>query len=318
MAALALSSLELGPAKYTLGALATIASKSGATLTESLDEFKVEGELSGYVHTRRLGIKAELTFTPDNQITSGIISALWPYIGASPSKKPGDSCFSSSAATALVAATMDGKTHTIADAAVTSMPDLNFAPNKDLIGNVTYTGRIAYSVAPPGAGALVTHGTAVWSAPTFASADFITGTPTLTLKSSADATLWSSESDDGWTVSFPMRTQEIRAAGRLRDIRYLGHEVIVRGIPVDAVPADLLSEFEGGTDVTTGDAYRATPYHLILTMGTTPSLLTLDIPLAAPMDLTTRYAADSVRVGEVGFHAIKAMNTHKMVTLAIS
>lgn len=314
MAQLHIEDLELGPAKYTLGAAGqVIASKSGATLNTSLADYSVEGELSGMVHRRRMHVKAEVSFTPDDQIKTAIITALYPFL----TSLSGISAFvgSSAAAVPLNIDTMDGKRFTLADACVTKMPDLNFAVNKGLFGSVTYRARPAYGKAPGDADSLVVKGTQAWSAPTFANGEYIAGTPELTWNSAAIA----GESDDGWTVQFNVKTQDVMAGGRLRDIRFMGYEVLVKGTPTDVTPDELITAAELNTDVlASGESTRTIAKALTLTMGTTPSLLTLSIPLAAPVSAGFRFGATTIRNGEIGFVSVRNFTGPVVCTLAVS
>jgi hypothetical protein len=291
-----IESLELGPAKYTLGSGATIASKSGATLTTSLSDYSVEGELSGMVHRRRLHLKAEVSFTPDDQITTNIIAALFPFLTSA----SGISAFigSSGAAVPLKIETMDGKKFELLDACLTKMPDLNFAVNKGLFGTCTFRARPAYGKAPGAADSLIKKGTSAWVAPTFANEDYCVGTPTLTW----DTTTIDSEGDDGWTAQFNAKTNDVMANQRLRDIRFMGFEIMVRGIPTDATPDTVITAAALNTDVVnSGESTRTIAKPLVLTMGG----LILTIPLAAPVSAGFRFGATTIRNGEIGFVSVK-------------
>jgi hypothetical protein len=319
MALLAIEDLELGPAKYTFGGT-TIASKSGATLSTSLADYSVEGELSGMVHRRRMHVKAEVSFTPDDQISTAIIAALYPFR----TQVAGKSAFVgsgaggvSTAATPLVIETMDAKKFTLTDAALVKMPDLNFAVNKGLFGSVTYRARPCYGTEPGvDADVLVKkEAGSAWTHPAFANGEFISGTPILAWNGTDIA----GEADDGWTVQFNMKTQDVMAGGRLRDIRFMGYEVLVKGTPTDVTPDALITAAELNTDVlASGESTRTIAKALSLTMGTTPSLLTLSIPLAAPVSAGFRFGATTIRNGEIGFVSVRNFTGPVVFTLAVS
>jgi len=298
MAQLSIEDLELGPAKYEYNG-EEIASKNGATLTTSLSDYSVEGELSGMVHRRRMHLKAEVSFTPDDQLTQDIIDMLYPFKEA----KSGISAFigSSAAANPLKITTMDGRSYELADAALVKMPDLNFAVNKGLFGACTFRARPAFNIAPGAAGSLIVRtetANPAWAHPDFNQEEFVIGTPSLTW----DTDKIAGEADDGWSVQFNVKTQDVMAGGRLRDVRFMGCEVLVKGIPTDSTSDKLITHAAMNTDITaSGQSTRTVAKALVLTFGK----LTLTIPKAAPVSAGFRFGATTIRNGEIGFVSVK-------------
>lgn len=298
--------LEIGPAKWTHDT-AVIAQQSPATVELDLSDFAVGGELSGIVTRRRITLGARATFVPDNQCTTGILGKIYPHL----TRAPGASIFAATAKP-LNATSIDGKGYIIPDAAVLTMPDLNFAVNRDLFGPVTFVARTPVGANPGSANSLFYKETPdpTWAAPTFAAADYVTGTPLLTWGS----VMTSVESDDGWTASFNANTNEVRVDGRLRDVRYVGMEVLVRGIPADSAIGDVITNWALDTDVVNaGENAYALAQQLTVVMGT----LTLTIPKAVPVGAGFRWGTNSIRVGEVGFVSVQNIGASPLIATIV-
>ncbi len=300
MSLLTIETLELGPAKYDFDG-DVFASKSGGTLNTSFADFNVVGELSGAMHRRQLDVKAEVAFTPDDQVTQDLLDVLYGML----TKGMGESIFDSTAAKKLTIYTMDKNKFELQDAAISKPPDINFAVNKGLFGGVTFRARPAFGKVPGAADSLLIRtggGATAWVPPTFLDTQFKVGTPSLTWNTAAIA----GESDDGWTVSWNISTADVMGAHRLRDVRITSLECMVKGTPTDIDSSKFYTAMEMNTSViNSGQANRAKAYPLVLTMGG----LTFTIPKAAPVSAGYRFGTQTLRNGEIGFVSVQVIGS---------
>lgn len=125
----------------------------GEILAELIpDTQDVESDAFGPVDKRHIDRRIEVKFTPTGQLSAGALSTLYPHGGL----QIGESIYGS-ADTPLVIYTPSGKSLTIHNCAVTTMPTLTPAHDQTLFGEVTITGILKKEGDPSDANAYYTY-----------------------------------------------------------------------------------------------------------------------------------------------------------------
>jgi hypothetical protein len=124
-----------GPAVVKVGTQ-VLYTEGDITLTPTRNTFDMPTSMFGVVDQREDNFRYEVGFTPVGMATAAYFNTLYPVAYRNPVL--GATIFGSSDVD-LVIWTVDGKQITLKRAALTKMPDLNFAANKPLFGECTYT-----------------------------------------------------------------------------------------------------------------------------------------------------------------------------------
>lgn len=234
------SSILRGPAIVTYGG-STFYSKDDIALDLTTDTFDIATSLHGKVDERVISRALKVRFTPSGEWEA--LGVLWPYGSA----LIGSSVFG--AGSPLVIQTRSGTKLTLYDAAVTSMPDIELATSRTLIGPVEFTCIGKDDEAWETAESLVKVEANAWSDTTFSSSSIKTQAYSA---SWGVASPWSSfVSMSGFRVSFDLRLSPIETdpAG-LVDMTIADLGVRCRCVPMNVTESDLVTalKIQGSTN----------------------------------------------------------------------
>lgn len=237
----------------------TFYSKGDITLKTIVNRTQINTSAFGIIDERATDKRIEVVFEPAGQFTDALAAVLWPYA----STLPGESVFGA-ADKELVIWGRDGQKHTVKNARVTTMPNIQFGTTKTTIGSITFTGLVANSSDP----------TAIASYYTVAAADY-PGDTTFdpgqiwTLAPTVLIGLTEYETQDGIDVSFSvgMRDEMVDGIGTV-DMKIGNVEATATFIPIPHISPGLALEDVIGLDalyktilISTPD----TPYSPVIT-----------------------------------------------------
>lgn len=299
-------SLVRGPSKNTFNG-GTFFSKDDFEIKVTKETFNVEDSAHGKVDERAIEIFEEASITPDGRWTNAILnSCINPFANM----LPGVSLLTSTDKP-FVASGSDGEIHQMNAACVTKIPEIHLSAKKTLFGPMTIKGyrtlaadwttatslhtltgtggSLTDSTFSP-QGVIIQPYTAAWGA--------VTG-------------FTSFDTQDGWTISFNLRAEEIEvdSSGKI-DIAFRTLEAMAKCTPVGAgiTSANVLaaSKIQGG-------AARGYSLQSDGAGGVTPDLVitgadgTTVVTLAAAQIKTYGYqfGATKLRAGEIGFVATR-------------
>lgn len=256
----------------------------------------------GEIDERAVDRRVEIKLTPVGEIEA--LAVLYPHAGLGLGASP----FGATDSEAVIY-TASGKSLTIHNAAVTTMPNLTLGHRTTIFGEVTITGLLANSTAPSGAAAYYTWAASGASYP--GDANFSpSAIKTLGYKAAWGASSPWDEffSEAGFSVNFSSSFENVPADGHgTVDMRLTGLSVEVSGIPIGVAFADVATKmkFQGaGADL---GASKALADDLIITnqVGATA----LHFTLAAPTlkQAPARFGAAVRGVGELLWRATRTI-----------
>lgn len=266
--------------------------------------FDVATSRSGNVDKRLSDVVWPVRFTPTGEVSSGLISALYPSGYRTP--VIGSSIFPATDKTLAITGVThtSGNVFTLKNTALTRMPNLRLSAGAPLFGEAEFTG-IRQDDTP-------------WSTDGSIGAVTSNGTPASGDSDPADiptepySAVWGSlladiETESGWSVEFGLNVNPVGTdrQGTL-DMTLGGVEVLAKCTPVAASLADILGNMHiQGTDMARGVTTRTRSADLVLT-GTT---LTVTLYNAFLATAGFRWGNTTLRQGEVGFVAQRAYAT---------
>jgi hypothetical protein len=146
--------------------------KGDVTLSPQKTVFGIDTSTNGKNTDQRLkDMFWKASFQPAGEITSATLAALFPYY----SLLPGQSIFGASDATLqFITRETSNNSYVFQNRALTKMPDLNFASDKTILGNVEYSCIGKNNTPFNYANRFLTIGTASYPSDTYNSADVLT------------------------------------------------------------------------------------------------------------------------------------------------
>jgi hypothetical protein len=279
---------------------------SAGEITVSFIEetLEVPVDVFGPVDERPIDRRIEITMTPCGELEA--LAVLFPLGGLD----LGESPFGTSDATAVIF-TPSGKSLTVHNAAVTSMPNLILAHDKTLFGEITITGLLKNSTDPTDSAAYFTWVASGASYP--GDANFaVSSIKTLGYKGA-----WGSSSpwdvfytEGGFSVNFSPSFENVPADGHgTIDMRLSGLSVEVSAIPVGIAPADVFTKrkFQGS-----GNALGSSKVgsdNLVITNAVGSSQLYFSLNKPVLKESPTRFGSSVRGVGELVWRATRTITT---------
>ena len=291
------SSIIRGPAVVIFGG-STFYSRDDIELDLSIGTFPIETSMFGKVDERVSSRATRVRFTPAGEWEA--LSVLWPYGSAN----IGDSVFGASDVP-LVIHTRDGKTFTLAAAAVTSMPDIVLSAQQTLIGAVEFTGIGADGGEWTDADSLIAQASSAFSDTGFSSSAIKTQPYSAAWGASAP---WDAfQSMDGFRVSFDLGLNPVETdSDGLVDMTIANLGVTCRCRPQGITEAQLISALKlQGTGNARGRSLNSGSNSLVIT-GTGVSVTLTGAAIRAG---GMQFGAQTPRVGEVEFLATRTFST---------
>lgn len=244
------------------------------------------------------------------------IAALWGFyanLGA------GVSIFTGTD-TPLVLTSAD-TTHTLQAAACTKLPDIYLSAKRTMLGSGTFVGIPTQGNTWATTGAVYTTGVgAAISDSTFDPTQIVTQPYSASLGSVAGFTSFNTE--DGWTISFDLKTQPrpIDPTGTI-DYRFVSIGIMAKCVPLQTTEAQILAALGMQTSgAVRGRSLAAGGASLTVT-GMSNSVNVLTIPNCAIKGAGYRFGSQVLRNGEVGFVGTRTFTSgvqNALYTLAAS
>ena len=197
---LARSTLFRGPGLVRIGAAGPyLYDKDAINVALQLSRLPIPTTLYGVVDNRRDDRTAKITFTPAGNLTSAIVTALYPYLNP----VIGSSIFGATDVPTTIQG-KDGRLLTFANTAVANFPELRLTAGGTLFGQVEILAINKDATDPGTAGAFYTEAAATWADPaTLNSADV----KTLTYTAVWGDLILSFYTEAGWTIGGQVRTR---------------------------------------------------------------------------------------------------------------
>ena len=271
-------------------------------LLETLGPVSIGGQV---VDQRWIEYKAQLQFNTDGRLSAAALAQFWNNVA---NYLPGQSLAGQPAAPATDVNTVvtgnDGETHTMYNSIITGLPSLRLHPERGAMGPATITGIIGNSKNWVDASAFY----AVGSGGTFTDASWVTSDPLRQQYSAAYGAitgLTDFQMQDGWTIDFNLRMHMLPVQGITRDIKFLGLEVMARGIPAKPTVANLLAELQVPTASAglTGRSLYSGAQSLIITGADGVAHVT--IPKARLYTGRFAFSGQALRTGEIAFYSCR-------------
>lgn len=293
---LARASILRGPGKVKINAT-EILTQGDITFTPNTENAPVNFSHGGVLDSVLSDATLQLDFTPANQITAGILSALFPY----GTPVIGSSLLTDADVTAAVVGRESASNKiTLAAAALSKMPSLRLSSrNPNLFGsNATIVSSVKTGIARSVASSLYTIGTEAWTG-VVTRADIKVGN-----YSGAWNSLTFASTVDGWTVDFdaqwtPVTTDE---DGTI-DWTLEGVTVRASCTPVGQTLA-LLNSMPVYQKLIGSSLYAANDLVISATGG-----LTVTLKQAFMVSGPCRWGASTLRHGQIGFETTRALAT---------
>ncbi len=246
-----------GPARLTYDG-ETFWSKGDITVTPAVERFSIETSRFGTVDERLSDKSLIISFEPSGRFDAGLAAVLWRYAAV----EVGTSIYGATDKP-LVINTLAGKQHTIHNAALTSMPDINLSVAQTIQGDVEFTGILANNTDPTNAAAYYTIASVTYPGDTgFDVSDIITN---------PYATAWGStapfddfHTEEGWSVSFDLslRNKGVDGLGTI-DMTLQELKVTATSIPIGPTVDDILGK-QGINGTALGSSIQANSDDLII------------------------------------------------------
>jgi hypothetical protein len=294
--ALTRASVLRGPGKVKINAT-EILTQGDITFTPNIATAPVNFSHGGVIDSVLSDATLQVDFTPANQITASILSALFPY--GTPTI--GSSLLSAADVTAAVVGREAASNKiTLAAAALSKMPSLKLSSrNPNIFGsNATLVSSVKTGVARSVADSLYTIGTEAWTG-VITRADIKAGTysgswNSLTFGSTEDG--WNVEFDAQWT---PVTTDEDGT------IDWTLESVTARASCTPIGQAlTLINSLPSYNKLIGASLYAATDLVIAATGG-----LTVTLKQAFLVQGPCRWGAGTLRHGQIGFQTTRALAT---------
>lgn len=297
MATLDRTTVLRGPA-FIVRDSVTFHAQAAITAEPNLTRFQIETSRSGKVDERALDATWPVKFTPTGEISSGILSALFPAGYLNP--VIGSSIFPSTDKTLVVTGITHatGNVFTLKSTALTRMPNLVLAANKTLFGEAEFTG--------------IRQKTTAWSTAASLSAISDNGSPgsadsdPSAIPSEPATAAWGSiiadiETEAGWTIEPTLEIKpEVSDRDGTYDMTLTGVGFMAKCRPIGQTMATIQNAMAlQGSSAARGASLR--PLSADLTLTTTT--LTATVKNAALVTAGFRWGGNELRLGEVGFVA---------------
>lgn len=293
--------------------------KSDASIKDITDTLVINTSAAAHIDERAIEQYSELTLEPAGIWTTAVLECLYkPFAnykrGASllngypASMYP----FTSAADLPWVANGVDGEAHTLEAGAITKLPDLFLSAKKTMIGSMTVRGMRAKGKGWGDDTSLRNIG-AVSGTDNVDASFALAKLPTQPYSATWGAVTGfvGFDTQDGWTISFQIGTQEIEvdSTGKL-DIAFDSIAVMAKCVPVGPTSANILSAQKlQGSGVVRGYSLanqQATPNaDLVITGQDAATIITLKQP--ALKTAGYEFGAFKLRAGEIGFVVTRPM-----------
>lgn len=255
---------------------------------------EVPSSISGQLDTIKTDQSARISFTPCGQLSSNILTALYPHqtpsIGSS-------LCGGSD--TSLVVHSLAGKKLTFTNAFLSKIPDLLLSPVKTAFGQAEFTALIGLGLAPTSSNALCKVETTAYNLNYPDPAD-ITGVQYAATFGSLDIP----DTADGWTVSVDLSTDPV-TTDQLGTIDHTLQGITVRAkcTPLGVAESDILGALPFALG--RGASLRGANDLVIAGEGG----LTVTLKNAKLVTGPLAWGTSTLRVGEIGFIAQRAFSS---------
>jgi len=219
----------------------------------------------------------------------------------------------------LVIQTQEGKSITFAAAALTQMPELTFAPDKEFFGTVEFTCLIANETAPDDAAAFFTLADSAYVEPSMDPLDILFDLYTLVWGATPSAPFDGIETDEAGITFTPKVTFKERRTASRRLYNFMIDDVTAE---VKFVPENVTETNWAALIKTQGTGYgpgklRGSFADVLTIAGSATGKARLTIPLAAGEAAPLRFSADS-RVGQVTMSAHRKQISTALTTTTTS
>jgi hypothetical protein len=271
-------------------------------LLESLSPISIGGQV---IDQRWIEYKAQLQFNTDGRLSAAALAQFWNNVA---NYLPGKSMAGQAAAPQTDVSTVvtgsDGETHTLHNSIITGLPSLRLHPERGAMGPATITGIIGETKNWTDASAFYSVG----SGGTYTDATWVTSDPLRQQYSAAYGAiggLTDFQMQDGWTIDFNLRTHMLPVQGITRDIKFVGLEVMARGIPAKPTVAQLLAELQvpAASAGLTGRSLYSGAQSLVITGANGTAHVT--IPKARLYTGRFTFSGQALRTGEIAFYACR-------------
>lgn len=293
MSNVARSAIVKGPGTVQLGTGPVIYSAGDIDSKWNLSLAKVPTSMFGTVDQFVNDKVGNTSFTPAGQITSAMITSLFPYLNPT----VGDSIFTATDVP-LKINSMAGRLYTLLASAVSKMPTLILSPRKTALGAVEFASVLKNNGDPSVADNYFTEASGVWSDATFATADV----RRLVYTAAWGSIISSIITEDGWQVIPELQTkaQQIDENGTV-DMFITDVGFMAKCKPVNLTHSALLTALRiQGTGAAIGGSIRQAS-DLVLTGAGSGLVVTLKD--AALVEAGFRWGTTTLRDGEIGFVA---------------
>jgi len=300
--ALARASILRGPGKVKINAT-EILTRGDIVLTPNISLAPVEFAHGGPLDQVLSDVFMQVEFTPANQITAGIIAALWPYTNPT----LGASLLTTADVTAaIVGREAASNKITLAAAALAKMPSLKLsarAPNL-FSSSAQLLASVKTNVARTVADSLYTIGTEAWTG-VVTRADIKNGT-----YSGSWNSITFGSTEDGWDVEFDCSWSPVTTAedGTV-DWTLEGVTVRASCTPIGQA-LTLLNSMPAYNQAIGTSQYAATDLVIAATGG-----LTVTLKQAKLVSGPCRWGATTLRHGQVGFITTRYLATGEPSTV---
>ncbi len=291
-----------GPAIIKIGVQA-IYTESDITLNPVRNTFDITTSAHGKVDERDDNFRWEVSFTPAGVATLVYFNALYPTAYRNP--QLGVSIFGATD-TDLTIHSIDGKQITLKRAALSKMPDLNFAANKQLFGECTFTALGTKEEAWSDVDHFAALKDAVFADTSFNPIDIKTLVYSVAF---GDTEPWDDiKTEAGFTVSFDLQTSEVPSdAYGVADITIAGLSVSAKCTPHGIDASQLIAAMGiQGTGAHRGQSIYRNKKDLEFTAGSDNPFFTLKG--AAIKTAPIQFGVEANRAGEVEFVAAQSIS----------
>jgi len=283
--------------------------KEDFAFKDIIDHLTISTSAADSIDQRDIEAYSEASFVPAGIWKNAVLGAIYTPFAT---YRKGASLLNSMAATPVnlpfIANANDGEIHTMVSAAITKLPDLFLSAKKTMIGNMTVKGYRAIGEGWNDASSLRTIATTGGNA---VDAGFTPGGIIVQpYVANWGTTFQNFDTQDGWTISFALKTQEIEvdAAGKI-DIAFVSLEVMAKCVPVGLTSSQILAamKFQGltlpagrGQSATSNGAGGLTP-NLVIAGINDAGATTITINQAQLKTSTDEFSPFKLRTGEIGF-----------------
>lgn len=313
MPATSRASLVRGPSKNTYNG-GVCFSKEDFEIKIIKDTLPITTSPTGKADERVIEVQVEASITPDGRWTNAVLGA---FINPVANMVPGASLLTGSDLP-FVASASDGQIHTINAAAVTKLPDIFLSAKKTMFGSLTVRGYRSLATGWLDANSLYTLATSGGSLTdtTWVPQNIVVQPYSATWGAISGFT--SFDTQDGWTISFNMETEEIEtdSTGKI-DVAFKSLEVMAKCVPVGPTATQILTAakiqgLSGSSGMARGyslhnDGSGSVTPDLVITGQDGASIVTL-----AAANIKTagyQFGATKLRNGEVGFVSTRKYTT---------